>query len=150
LQVGEWATKNYQIEPIAFFFDAGHENASDVAKTFLETKNAPENVSYRLGSLTFQHDNVLAPLQAADIAAYELWRWLDEHYLDKTRHGRFPLSEIIKIEWTIREFDKPILEEMLAHRRGAKPIPRVIHSEIPALRPGKIASPKDFKRLFTR
>jgi hypothetical protein len=42
LQVGEWAKKNYQVEPVAYFFDAGHEDAHEVAKTFLETKNHPE------------------------------------------------------------------------------------------------------------
>jgi hypothetical protein len=109
-----------------------------------------KNVEYRLGSITFEHDSVLVPLQAADIAAYEIWRWLDEHYLDKTRHGRFPLAEIIKIDWTIREFDKPILEEMLAHRRGVKPVPRVIHTRIRAMKPGEVASPEEFKRMIVR
>jgi hypothetical protein len=42
LQIGEWAQKTYQIEPIAFFFDAGHKNAGEVAKTFWETKADPK------------------------------------------------------------------------------------------------------------
>ena len=101
-----------------------------------------------MGSITFEHDNVLVPLQAADIAAYELWKWLDEHYEKKTRHGRFPLQEIVKIPWKIREFDKGILEEMLAHRRGQAISPKIVHTYIQALRPGKTAPPTPSGRII--
>jgi hypothetical protein len=142
LQIGEWARNNFQVEPVAYFFDAGHKDAPGVARTFLETKNNPGNVEHRLGSLTFEHDNVLVPLQAADLAAYELWRWLDEHFLNKTLHGRFPMEQLNRIKWKIREFDKGVLEEMLAHRRGEKVDPKVIHNFIPALRSGRTAPPR--------
>ena len=87
LDIGKWAKKNYQIEPIAYFFDAGHKNWKELAQAFIAEKNNPANTEYRLGPLTFEHDNVLVPLQAADIAAYEIWRWLDEHFDGRPKHG---------------------------------------------------------------
>jgi hypothetical protein len=105
LEVGEWAKRNYQIEPIDFIFDAGHRDRQEARQSFRESKQNPEFIEYRLGSITFANDKVHIPIQAADIAAYELWKWLDEHYADKTRRGRYGLQEIIKIPWTIREFD---------------------------------------------
>jgi hypothetical protein len=141
LEVGEWAKANYQIEPIDFFFDAGHKDAAEASKTFAETKANPQNTEYRLGTIEFSHDTASLPIQAADIAAYEIWKWLDEHFMDKTRHGRFPLEKIVQIEWKIREFDKDIIEEMLRSRRGEKVVSRVIHSMVPALRSGRTAPP---------
>jgi len=142
LDIGEWAQRNDQAEPIAYFYDAGHKDAAEVARIFLETKNQTGRNEYRLGSITFEHDNVLVPLQAADIAAYEFWRWLHEHFADTTRHGRYPLEKLVEIEWNIRSFDRLILEEMLARKRGAKVVPRVIRDVIPALRSGKTAPPQ--------
>jgi hypothetical protein len=141
LEVGEWAQKNYQIEPIAYFFDAGNKNTGEVSKTFLETQKRPENIGYRMGTIAFEDDEFVIPLQAADIAAYELWKWLDEHFADKIRHGRFPLQELIEIPWTIREFDGPILEEMLEHRKTGKTKKKVSHHVIRAFRPGRIWDP---------
>lgn len=120
LEVGEWARDNYQIEPIAYFFDAGHRNSEEVSQGFIDSKSNPENIAHRLGSITFTGDTELVPLQAADLAAYEHWKWLDEHFADKTRHGRYPLQKLVRIPWKIREFDRPILEEMLEHRKTGK------------------------------
>lgn len=137
LQVGEWAAENHQTEPIAFFYDSGHKNSGEVTERFLAEKNDPENTAFRLGSLTFADDGAMVPLQAADLAAYELWKWLDEHYARKLRHGRFPLQEIIKIPWKIREFDEEVLSELRDLRRGKPANPRTVRHIIPALRPGK-------------
>jgi hypothetical protein len=137
IEVGEWAKKNYQIEPVSFYFDRGHKHAAEAVQSLKDVKNDPQFTEYRIGSITLEDDSVLVPLQAADIAVYELWKWLDEHFASKKRHGRFPLQEIIKVPWTIREFDKPILEQMLAHRHGAKVSRQIIHSTIQALRPGQ-------------
>jgi hypothetical protein len=137
LKVGEWAKKNYQIEPIALFYDTGNRNSGEVSKTFHEHKTDSNNSPYRLGSLTLADDQATVPLQAADITAYELWKWLDEHYAEKTRHGRYPLREIFKIPWTIREFDMGVLTELRNHRRGQPGNPRTTLNPIPALRPGR-------------
>ena len=138
LLVGEWAERNFQIEPVAFFYDIGNKNSGEVTDTFRAEKNDPSNLAFRLGSLTFVDDKAMVPLQAADLAAYEFWKWLDEHYAGKTRHGRFPLQEIIKIPWKIREFDEEVLTELRDVRRGAPGNPRTIRNLIPALRPGKV------------
>lgn len=142
-EVGEWAKKNYQIEPIAHFFDSGNKNADEVLKTYQEVKNDPKRIEYRLGAIEFESDEVLVPLQAADLAAYELWKWLDEHYAKKVRHGRYPLQEIVKIPWSIREFDKAILQEMLDRRHGKKVEKKTIHNIVRALRPGVTGEPCD-------
>lgn len=123
--------------PVAFFYDTGHNNSGEVAESFVSEKNDSENTEYRLGSLTFADDELVVPLQAADIAAYELWKWLDEHYASKPRHGRYPLQELIKMPWQIREFDKDVLIELRELRRGQPGNPRTIRHLIPALRPRK-------------
>lgn len=143
LELGEWAKGNYQIEPISYVFDAGNKNSGEVGKTFLETKKQSESVGYRMGTIDFSDDEIAIPLQAADIAAYELWKWLDEHFADKVRHGRFPLQELIKIPWKIREFDGGILEEMLEHRRTGKAKKKVVRHVIRALRPGHTWDPSN-------
>jgi Protein of unknown function (DUF3800) len=147
LEAGEWAKSKSHIEPISYHFDAGHQDASEAKKTFLDIKDVPENVVYRMGSINFEHDSASIPIQAADIAAYELWRWLDEHFADRTRHGRFPLAEIIKTPWKIREFDREILEQIVQHRKGLPVSKRIINTYIPALRPGRVATPEEFKRM---
>jgi hypothetical protein len=141
-EIGEWAKRNYQIEPIAHFFDAGNKNAGQVLKTYQAMKDSPDKSEYRLGSITFEDDKILVPLQAADLAAYELWKWLDEHYANKTRHGRYPLQEIIKVPWAIREFDEAILQEMLDRRHGKQVNKRTIRNFISALRPGVVEPPQ--------
>jgi len=137
LEVGEWAKKNYQIEPVAYFFDAGNPHSNEVSLGFKESTDNPNNAELRLGSITFEDDKVLVPLQAADIAVYEIWKWLDEHFLDKARHGRYPLQEIFKIPFRIREFDRGILEEMLTHKMGGHVDKKIVHHMIRAIRPVK-------------
>lgn len=140
-ETGEWAKRNYQIEPIAHFFDAGNGNASQVLKTYQAMKGNPDKREYRLGAIAFEDDEILVPLQAADTAAYELWKWLDEHYANKTRHGRYPLQEMARIPWVIREFDKAILQEMLDRRHGQQVKKRTIRNFISALPPGRVEPP---------
>jgi hypothetical protein len=137
-QVGEWAQKNYQIEPIAHFFDAGNKNAGEVLNTYQEIKKRPDRVPWRLGAIVFESDEVLVPLQAADLAAYELWKWLDEHFAQKVKHGRHPLHEIVRIPWKIREFDRSILQEMLDVHKGKKVNKKTIHNFISVLPPGVV------------
>jgi len=138
-QVGEWAQKNYQIEPIAHCFDAGNKNAGDVLKTYQDIKSRPDRIAWRLGPIAFESDDVLVPLQAADLAAYEIWKWLDEHFAQKIKHGRHPFHEIVRIPWKIREFDRSILQEMLDVRNGKrKPEKRTVHNFISVLPPGVV------------
>jgi hypothetical protein len=141
VQIGEWARSNYQIEPVGYFFDAGHKNAGGALETLLEQKNDPDLIEYRIGPIAFESDEVLVPIQAADLAAYEIWRWLDAHFAAKPRHGRFPLQEIIKIPWKIREFDQEVLLELLAVQQGLPVNPRTIRHTIQALRPGQTDPP---------
>ncbi len=137
LEVGEWAKKNHQVEPIDFCFDTGHSEKGEVQRSFRESKQNPAFVEHRLGTIRFADDRLDVPIQAADIAAYELWRWLNEHFTEKTRHGRFPLQEIVKIPWTIREFDRSSFEEMLVQRKGGQVDKKIVHHVISALRPGQ-------------
>lgn len=138
VQIGEWAKANYQIEPIGYFFDSGHKNAREVFDTLIAQKNDPTLTEYRIGPITFESDTVLVPLQAADLAAYEIWKWLDEHFAAKKRHGRYPLQEIIKVPWKIREFDREILLELRDVRRGLPVNKRApIRHAIQALRSGR-------------
>lgn len=141
VQIGEWAKANHQIEPVGYFFDAGHKNASEALGTLLGQKNDPELTEYRIGPITFDSDDVLVPIQAADLAAYEIWRWLDEHFAAKPRHGRYPLQELIKVPWRIREFGQDVLLELLAVQRGLPVTPRTIRHRIQALRPGQVDMP---------
>jgi hypothetical protein len=134
LEIGEWAKRNYQIKPVSYIFDSGNVHSNELSQHFLESK---KNVEYRLGSLTFESDEVLVPLQAADLAAYELWKWLDEHFATKTMRGRFPLKEVVKIGWNIREFDRSVLEELRTQRRGGRVDKKVIRHVISAPRPGE-------------
>lgn len=136
--VGAWAKDNCQIEPVGYFFDSGHRYAGEAFHALIAEKNNPENIEYRIGPITFDSDTKLIPLQAADLAAYEFWKWLDEHYAGKKRHGRYPLQEIIRIPWKIREFDRDVLLELREVGRGAAPgNPRTVRNVIPALRPGR-------------
>ncbi len=141
VQIGEWAKANHQVEPVGYFFDSGHRNAREALDTLLEQKNDSSLIEYRIGLITFESDDMLIPIQAADLAAYEVWKWLDEHFAGKQRHGRFPLQEIIKVPWTIREFDGEILEELRDMRRGLPVNPRTIRHTIQALRPGQTDPP---------
>jgi hypothetical protein len=141
LEIGERAQKHYQVEPIDFFFDAGHSNKGEVQQSFRESKQNPEFVQYRLGTIHFADDKMHAPLQAADMAAYGFWRWLDAHFAVKTRHGRYPFQEIVKIPWTIREFDRSSFEEMQVQRKGGRVDKKIVHRVISALRPGQTDAP---------
>ncbi len=140
-EIGEWAQRTFQIEPIAHIFDIGHKNAGEVLRNYQGLQ--PKKVEYRLGPISFESDETFVPLQAADLAAYELWKWLDEHFANKTRHGRYPLQEIIRVPWRIREFDESILFEILDKVHG-KPVNKrsTIHNVISALRPGVVQPPE--------
>lgn len=62
---------------IAYVFESGTLGAGQVLKSFQYNKNDPkQEEELRLLSLRFEDKRQLAPLQAADILAYELYRQL--------------------------------------------------------------------------
>jgi hypothetical protein len=77
---------------VAYVFETGAVGRHEAAKIFAANLNNPESrENNRLLSLSFQGKREFAPLQAADILAYELhrelprqpnaWGWLDEDQL---------------------------------------------------------------------
>ncbi|HEY4356261.1 MAG TPA: DUF3800 domain-containing protein [Acidobacteriaceae bacterium] len=139
LEVGEWAKRSGQTKPIWYYFDEGHTHAKEAYSTYFDMKKDPNLAGLCMGSITFTDDIICVPLQAADLAAYEIWKWLDEHFGKKTMHGRYPLQEIIKIPWCIREFDKGIFEQMRDRREGKPITKKRIRHFVAALRPGRKA-----------
>ena len=135
-QVGEWAKLNDQAEPVGFFFDDGNPRAGEALTALLAQKKDPTLSEYKIGGIAFDDDERLVPLQAADLAAYEIWKWLDEHFAEKKRHGRFPLQQLVRVPWTIREFDREVLLELRNVQRGGTGNPRTIRHVIQALLPG--------------
>jgi hypothetical protein len=126
----------YQAELRMVTFDNCHSFWKTEQGIIRESKQNPAFIDFRLGTLRFADDKLHAPLQAADIAAYELWRWLDEHFALKPRHGRYSLQELVKLPWTIREFDRGGFEEMQVQRKGGRVDKKIVHYVISALRSG--------------
>jgi hypothetical protein len=81
VMAGRWADeKHYPREPIAFFFDSGHEHALDFLAAHRRARQFPEvREMRRLGGLTFDDDRRVVPIQAADLLAYAITLKLNEN-----------------------------------------------------------------------
>lgn len=70
--VGFWACEKQIYRTIDYVFEQGSQHQSQL-KAFIESMSEQDRQFYRIGTYTFG-DKKLAPLQAADIAAYESTR----------------------------------------------------------------------------
>jgi len=68
------ATQNHYKENIAVVLDSGNPYASHVLLAHGELKKAHQAQSLNLGSLTFESDEIVTPLQAADVIAWGVRR----------------------------------------------------------------------------
>lgn len=86
--LGEWCEKRNHREPITFVFEAGTEGRDQVHKTFTVLCANPEKRPPRacpIKSWSFAPKKVL-PLQAADLIAYEFYKFTKNHAIDRGRH----------------------------------------------------------------
>lgn len=120
--VGRWARMYNHDEPIAYIFDQGHKNAGDALLCHQKHSNVEEfRVGWRLGSITFDSDERVIPLQAADLFAYEsLRRCTERAVLLMSRNQRltgenirYPIRELLSnMKLQVRFFDEDTLIQL--------------------------------------
>jgi hypothetical protein len=98
LLTGAWAEYTSHRESVAYVFDRGNRHRTEFEEAFNKSKDVPELVQrYRLGSLSFEDDRKLEPLQASDLIAYEMSKfWTDKKNTGK-RLPRFPLEKLMEL-----------------------------------------------------
>ena len=86
-----WAVKHSYQEPIAFLFERGARHSGLFHKAYNKAlKNSKISANYRLGTLAFPDKREALPLQAADILAYEVWKYACVELSGEPRPRRWP------------------------------------------------------------
>lgn len=84
---------------VAYVFEAGAKGRHQVDRVFaLNERNPVLKERYRLLSLRFEDKRQFAPLQAADILAYEIYKHLPREIgIDDHRWRQYPISRLIEV-----------------------------------------------------
>jgi hypothetical protein len=121
--VGNWARRYKHPDPIAHFFDGGHRNAGEALA--VHTKHLADEQfrkGWKLGPISFDTDDRLIPLQAADLFAYESLRRCSASAIkamseDKPltqENLRYPIRKLLsgRIPLMVRLLDEQTLTEL--------------------------------------
>ncbi len=109
--IGQWCNRpsRQHSEPINWVFEAGTEGRGQVHEMFNATYNNEKLRNYcRLGSWTFKGKDV-APLQAADVLAYECFKLIQNQVVDNGKRSvRISVTNLVgKDKYPyLRFFDK--------------------------------------------
>jgi hypothetical protein len=96
----------YPSAKIAYAFESGGPGHGEILSVFEMNESIPENRDrFKLLSIRFENKRDFAPLQAADILAYELYRQLPKHTGIDQRPMRAELRHLIpEDDHSIREW----------------------------------------------
>jgi hypothetical protein len=93
--------------------DSGHRNGEEAREAHEKTRANEQTVTeYRVGPLAFDTDDRTAALQAADLVAYETWKYLTNKFEEPDRAVRYTFEQVLKLPYENRLFDKQPLQEM--------------------------------------
>lgn len=96
MMMGSLVAKSGTGERIAYFFDSGHEHESAAARFMHLAQQLPHFADqYRHYSHAFASDDDVTQLQAADVLAWEWSKYLDETVMQRQRHMRRSLAELL-------------------------------------------------------
>jgi hypothetical protein len=99
-------------ERIAFIFDRrGSQGLTRELYNKLKDVVYPEDVAKLCGMLAFDDDEVVVPLQAADILAYEMAKYLQDEMKGIEKPRRWPMQQIMSKPGRFNMFTKDALEE---------------------------------------
>lgn len=92
-----WADAVGHQEPIAYIFESGAMNRGELMAGHSAIMRDEKNKRrYRLGSFTYADKRELSPLQAADILAYEAYKYLRNELEGKVRQQRKSLTSLFE------------------------------------------------------
>jgi hypothetical protein len=110
---GRWAQRTGRFDEISYVLDAGHRNSEEAREAHDKTRTNEQTVAeYRVGPLAFDTDDRTAPLQAADLVAYETWKHLTGKSEEPNRRVRYTFAQLLKLPYENRLFDRQPLQEM--------------------------------------
>lgn len=98
-------------ERIAFIFDRrASEGLARQLYNKLKDVVYPENIAKLCGMLAFDDDEIVVPLQAADILAYEMAKYLQDMVKGIEKPRRWPMQQIMSKPGRFNIFTKDALE----------------------------------------
>jgi len=110
---GKWAQRTGRFDEISYVLDSGHHNAEEAREAHKKTRANEQTVAeYRAGPLAFETDDHSPALQAADVVAYETWKYLTNKSEEPGRAVRYTFEQLLKLPYENRLFDKQPLQEM--------------------------------------
>jgi hypothetical protein len=113
---GKWAQRTGRLDEISYVLDSGHRNGEEAREAHEKTRSNERTVTeYRVGQLAFDTDDRAVALQAADLVAYETWKYLTNKSEQPDREVRYPFEQLLKLPYENRLFDRQPLEEMRDH-----------------------------------
>jgi hypothetical protein len=112
--IDNWAEKRRDLQQINFVFDRGNGHRHAFQKSYDYAYRGKEYFS----TLTFEDDQLVLPLQAADFVAYEISKGWTSHSIDKrTPRKTFDLArQVLNHCW--RVVDSPGMLQALARQEG--------------------------------
>lgn len=125
--IREWAEGRSHTDPINFAFEKGAEYGGQVREAFERVKKKRPDFAqkYRIGEVAFLEKRS-APVQAADLLAYEVWKDYCNDLSGKPRRQRWPLGEMPNVPIALTTLDRPELRrrvDRVAQRSAIVPKP---------------------------
>jgi hypothetical protein len=115
--MGKWANQYGYSEPIPHIIDRGHRNCGEAELQFqIQRADEPSRIKWHLGPLTAEDDTKAIPLQAADLVAYEAWKFMHQGGNEANRNleqFRYPFRRLFtnNLHPRIRIFDREVLQD---------------------------------------
>jgi hypothetical protein len=103
-------------EPVDFIFDEENEKQHTLKHWELIKKSSSINVSNLMGVLSYGDDKKTLPLQAADLYAYWIRKWIVEHPNQKIEESDFPWKVNVEMQTLHITFTKEDLIKELSRR----------------------------------
>jgi len=118
ITLSEWASEEGYREPIDYVFDRGDEGKGQVLDAF----RVSDRDKYLLGSCRFEDKKKFVPLQAANVLAYEVYRFTTEQVVKggAEQGVREELEDLLGIPHIIHGFDEGSFEWLVAGGTGAE------------------------------
>lgn len=112
IPLSEWATEQGYRDPINYVFDRGDEGRGQVLNAF----RLSDHDRYLLGTCQFEDKKKFVPLQAADVLAYEVYKFTTEQVVKggAERGMREGLEDLLGIPHIIHGFTEESFEWLVA------------------------------------
>ncbi len=113
-QLAEWAALYRPRETIAFIFDQNKDFAPTAHRLFDQLRNLPDwQNADLLGTLAFQSRKTFVGLQAADVIAYESYKYANNERFRRELPVRKSLSKIVSTgKYNLFRWTKPYLNRL--------------------------------------